>query len=123
MRPSVRRSLAREGRGVTWREFYGAYARMLDTTHLNSLPRGVALAAATVFEAQARITGTPPRLSRTSVEFYSHRVVYDISKAQKLLGYAPRVSFEEGMRRTKEWLIEIGHPTGKTEERGTQSNQ
>jgi nucleoside-diphosphate-sugar epimerase len=99
-----------EGRGVTWREFYGAYARMLDMTHLNSLPRLVALAAATVFEAQARITRTPPRLTRTSIEFYSHRVVYDISKAQKLLGYTPRVSFDKGMRRTKEWLIEIGHP-------------
>jgi nucleoside-diphosphate-sugar epimerase len=99
-----------EGRGVTWREFYGAYARMLETTRLNSLPRRVALAAAIVFEAYARTTRTPPRLSRASVDFYSHPVVYDISKAQKLLGYAPRVSFEEGMRRTKEWLIEIGHP-------------
>ena len=98
-----------EGRGVTWREFYGAYARMLETPSLNSLPRILALAAATVFEAQARFTRTPPRLSRASVEFYSHRVVYDMTKAHKLLGYAPRVSFEEGMRRTKEWLDEMGH--------------
>jgi len=97
-----------EGRAVTWREFYGAYAGMLETTRLNSLPRYAALAAAVVFEARARITGAPPRISRANVEFYSHRVVYDISKAHKLLGYAPRVSFEEGMRRTKEWLIEIG---------------
>jgi len=27
----------------------------------------------------------------------------DISLAQKLLGYQPRVSFEEGLRRTVEW--------------------
>jgi nucleoside-diphosphate-sugar epimerase len=106
-----------EGRGVTWREFYGAYARMIGTTHLNSLPRVVALAAATVFEAQARMTGGSPRVSRSSVEFYSHRVVYDISKAQKVLGYAPRVSFEEGMRRTEEWLIEIGQEEEKRQAR------
>jgi nucleoside-diphosphate-sugar epimerase len=102
-----------EGRGVTWREFYGAYARMIETTHLNSLPRVVALAAATVFEAQARITGTSPRVSRSSVEFYSHHVVYDVSKARKLMGYAPRVSFEEGMQRTEEWLMEIGQAEEK----------
>ena len=98
-----------EGRGVTWREFYGAYARMLETTHLNSLPRVAALAAAIGFETLARITRAPPRVSRANVEFYSHKVVYDISKARKVLGYAPRVSFAEGMRRTKEWLIEMGH--------------
>jgi nucleoside-diphosphate-sugar epimerase len=99
-----------EGRGVTWREFYGAYAHMLATNHLNSLPRVLALAAASVFEVQARFTGSPPRVSRSSVEFYSHQVVYDMTKAHKLLGYAPQVSFEEGMRRTQAWLVEIGHP-------------
>jgi nucleoside-diphosphate-sugar epimerase len=102
-----------EGRGVTWREFYGAYAHMLDTTHLNSIPRGLALAAAMVFEALARITGASPRVSRANFEFYLHRVVYDIVKSEKLLGYRPRVSFEEGMRRTEKWLIEAGHPRAK----------
>ncbi|MBI3536050.1 MAG: NAD-dependent epimerase/dehydratase family protein [Chloroflexi bacterium] len=93
-----------EGRGVTWREFYGAYARMLGITRLNSLPRWFFLLAASGFENLARITRTPPRLTRASVEFFSHRVVYDISQAQKILGYTPRVSFAEGMRLTEEWL-------------------
>ncbi len=97
-----------EGRGVTWREFYGAYARMLGMSHLNSIPRGAALALAVGFQVVARITGRAPFLSRASVEFYSHRVVYDISKAQTILGYAPRVSFEEGMRKTEDWLVEFG---------------
>jgi nucleoside-diphosphate-sugar epimerase len=30
----------------------------------------------------------------------------DIRKAKKILGYKPRVSFEEGLRRTWEWFIE-----------------
>ena len=100
-----------EGCGVTWREFYGAYAQMLGTTRLNALPRRVALAAAMVFEAYGRVTRTPPRISRSSVEFYSHHVVYDIAKGQTLLGYAPQVSFEEGIRRTKKWLLEISPPS------------
>jgi len=93
-----------EGHGVTWREFYGAYARMLGVKRLNSMPRVVALAIATAFELLARFDGYPPRVSRASVEFYSHRVVFDIAKAQRLLGYTPRVSFEEGMARTEAWL-------------------
>jgi len=105
-----------EGRGVTWREFYGRYAQMVGISNVNSLPRWAALAAATGFEALARVTGTAPRLSRSSVEFYSHRVVFDIEKSKRLLSYAPRVSFEEGMRRTEEWLVEIG----RAEERQTQ---
>lgn len=93
-----------EGRGVTWREFYGAYAKMLGVQKINSMPRWFPLSVATVFELLAKFDGYPPRIARSSVEFYSHRVVFDIEKSKRLLGYAPRVSFEEGMRKTEEWL-------------------
>lgn len=33
---------------------------------------------------------------------------YSIAKARDLLGYAPKVSLEEGMRRSEAWLREIG---------------
>jgi nucleoside-diphosphate-sugar epimerase len=104
-----------EGRGVTWREFYERYAKMVGMDHVNALPRWAMLTAATGFQALARVTGRAPFLSRASVEFYSHHVVYDISKAQKILGYAPRVSFEEGMRRTEDWLVEIGKESATDE--------
>jgi nucleoside-diphosphate-sugar epimerase len=29
---------------------------------------------------------------------------YSIEKARRVLGYEPKVSLEEGMRRTEEWL-------------------
>lgn len=93
-----------EGRGVTWREFCGAYARMIGVTRLRTMPRSIALAIAAASEWVARLDARVPFLSRASVEFYSHRVVYDIEKSKKILGYEPRVSFEEGMRRTEEWL-------------------
>lgn len=95
-----------DGIGVSWREFYGAYARMMGIRHLNSVPLAAARSIALVSEAVARVTGTRPWVARQSVEFYSHRVVYDISKARDILGYHPRVSFEEGMRRTQQWLVE-----------------
>jgi nucleoside-diphosphate-sugar epimerase len=106
-----------EGRGVTWREFYATYARMVGMDHVNALPRWAMLAAATASEVLARVTGRAPFLSRSSIAFYSHHVVYDISKAQKMLGYAPRVSFEEGMRRTEDWLVEVGRKERGAENR------
>jgi nucleoside-diphosphate-sugar epimerase len=93
-----------EGRGVTWREFYGAYARMLGGKRLFGMPRVVALALTVPFEILARLNGYPPRFARSSVEFYSHRVMFDIEKSRRLLGYEPRVSFAEGMARTEAWL-------------------
>lgn len=96
-----------EGRGVTWREFYGAYARMLGV-RVFGMPRAVALALTLPFEFLSRVDGYPPRLARASVAFYSHRVVFDIEKSKRLLGYTPRVSFAEGMARTHAWLVAQG---------------
>ncbi len=93
-----------EGRGVTWRDFYGAYAQMLGLSRLPSVPLAAALGVACFFEAFCTITGTPPRYSVAGVRFYSHQVVFDIDKSTRLLGYSPRVPFAEGMRRTREWL-------------------
>ncbi|CAG0944417.1 sterol-4alpha-carboxylate 3-dehydrogenase (decarboxylating) [Anaerolineae bacterium] len=100
-----------EGRGVTWREFYGAYARMLGgkQLHARSVSRAFALTVTTGFEWLAKLTGYPPRIARSSIEFYSHQVVFDISNATRLLGYQARISFEEGMARTERWLSESGY--------------
>jgi nucleoside-diphosphate-sugar epimerase len=97
-----------EGRGVSWHDFYDAYARMIGVKHLRSLPYGIACALAAASEFVSRFTGQKPFLSQASVDFYSHKVVFDIEKSRKLLGYAPRVSFEEGMSKTYNWLASSG---------------
>jgi nucleoside-diphosphate-sugar epimerase len=43
-------------------------------------------------------------LSEDDVRFYSCQIVFSIEKARKMLGYSPTISFDEGMRRTAEWL-------------------
>jgi nucleoside-diphosphate-sugar epimerase len=68
------------------------------------MPRWFPLLIATAFGILSRIDGYPPRVAQSSVDFYSHRVVFNIDKSKQLLGYAPRVSFEDGMQRTAEWL-------------------
>jgi len=104
-----------EGRGVTWRKFYGAYAQMIGVSRLRSMPRALVRGVATASEFVARILGRAPFISRASVEFYSHQTVFDIEKSRRILGYEPKISFDEGMRETGKWLA----ANGKIEKRKT----
>ncbi len=92
-----------DGIGVEWREFYAYYARMANKRlkRMPYLPARLGGAASVLYE---KLTGRPGPISRTSVAFYSHRTVFDVHKNEELLGHKPRVSFEEGMRRTEDWL-------------------
>jgi dihydroflavonol-4-reductase len=53
--------------------------------------------------------GIEPPLHRRRVRFYRNNRAFDISKARKMLGYAPQVSLEDGMRRTVSWYRENGY--------------
>ncbi|MDX1662447.1 MAG: NAD-dependent epimerase/dehydratase family protein [Candidatus Promineifilaceae bacterium] len=48
-------------------------------------------------------------IGRELLDYYTARAVYPTTKAERLLGYRPRVSLEDGMARTEEWLREAGH--------------
>ena len=94
-----------QGIGTEWRDFFGYYGRMLGLH-----PRAISYRAATLAGLPSSIyehlTGRPGTLSRASIAFYSHRVVFGVEKNARLLGYTPKISFEEGMRRTEAWLRE-----------------
>jgi nucleoside-diphosphate-sugar epimerase len=45
---------------------------------------------------------TPPIFPRR-VDWYRQNRAFDISKAKRELGYAPRIGLDEGLRRTAEW--------------------
>lgn len=49
-----------------------------------------------------------PRMTRFLADELSSSHWFDISAARRELGYEPRVSIEEGLRRLAEWLDEIG---------------
>jgi nucleoside-diphosphate-sugar epimerase len=70
------------------------------------IPRHVALAAGAISELAyraLRIKGEP-RLTRFLVRELSTAHWFAISAARRDLGYRPRVSIEEGMRRLRAWL-------------------
>jgi nucleoside-diphosphate-sugar epimerase len=69
------------------------------------LPRSVAVALGALAERAARIRpGQPePRLSRYGVGVLGYAQTLDISHARRVLGYRPRVSVDEGIRRFSQW--------------------
>lgn len=49
-----------------------------------------------------------PPLHRRRVSFFTHHREFDISRARKILGYAPQVSAREGIARTAAWYVSKG---------------
>ena len=47
--------------------------------------------------------GIEPPIFRRRVDFFRKDRAFDISKAKRELGYAPRVGMPEGIRRTADW--------------------
>jgi nucleoside-diphosphate-sugar epimerase len=55
-----------------------------------------------------------PPLHRRRVAFFTHHREFDCSKAVRLLGYAPKVSPAEGIRRTAQWYRGAGYLPART---------
>jgi nucleoside-diphosphate-sugar epimerase len=97
-----------DGVGITCREFFGNYSRMLGKPPPRSVPTAVALGLAALPEAAAWIGGTDTEFRRSSVQYMARPGTYSIEKARRVLGYEPAVDLDEGMRRTEAWLTEHG---------------
>lgn len=69
---------------------------------------GLALAAGFVFETVHALAGGrgEPRLSRWIVRELTTSHWFDISAARRELGYAPKVSIDEGLRRLQAWVTD-----------------
>jgi dihydroflavonol-4-reductase len=65
-------------------------------------------AGAVACEALCRPLGIDPPLHRRRVAFFVKNRAFSIARAQRELGYAPRVAIEDGLKRTAEWYVEEG---------------
>jgi 2-alkyl-3-oxoalkanoate reductase len=95
------------GVGVEASEFFGHYAGMLDRP-LRSIPGPAASVLAGPVDVISRTLGRRSPFSPRTLEYLTHPGTYSIAKAQQMLGWEPKVSLEEGMARTRTWLIETG---------------
>ncbi len=76
---------------------------------LRTVPYSVMLLAARAMELAARVTQREPLLTAYSVAILARTQTYDISAAQRDLGYAPLLSLAEGIEHTLAALREEQH--------------
>ena len=93
-----------DGAGVTCREFFGHYYRMLGKRRPPVLPTPAAMGLVALPEAAARIGGADTEINRIGMRYLARTGTYSIEKARRVLGYEPEVGLDEGMRRTEAWL-------------------
>jgi nucleoside-diphosphate-sugar epimerase len=98
-----------DGYTVPWREFFGAYGRMLGVESFPSLTYPVAWLAALAFEIQGKLKGRKASFTRGAVNSLRSSNSFNNQKARHLLGWEPKVDLEEGMRRTQAWLEQEGY--------------
>jgi dihydroflavonol-4-reductase len=67
--------------------------------------------AGSICEAICIPLGLEPPIYRRRVDFFTKSRAFSIAKAQRLLGYAPQVPLEAGLRRTLDWYVRGGHLT------------
>ena len=91
------------GVGVPNAEFFAPYAQALGTKLL-TVPTPVALAGAAAVQQVARLQPGDNDINPLSVRYMLRTGTYAIGKAERVLGWTPRVPVGEGMDRTLAWL-------------------
>lgn len=100
-----------DGGKVTWKEYVEALAQLSGVPKpARSYPHWRAFGMATFWEAYHRMLGRSerPPLTRMMVELMGTDQDFPIGKAEQQLGYRPRVTFEQGIRFTGDWLRQQG---------------
>jgi nucleoside-diphosphate-sugar epimerase len=98
-----------DGPPITWRDFFGAYGRMLNIDSFPSVPFVLAWIVGLFNELKAAVKGKPASLNRRVVKSLRSRNSFSNQKARTLLGWEPKIDFSEGMRRTEAWLHAEGY--------------
>lgn len=89
-----------------WDVIRSVLSRLDLSTNLRQVPLPVALAAASVMELRAALTGKEPLMTRYSAAILARTQTYDISAARRDLEYIPCVSIADGTERTLAALVE-----------------
>ena len=96
-------------RCVTKQEFFETICKLTRLPRpLLTYPMWLARFLCRSFEGVARVTGIPPLLNSAKLKFMGLNLDYSIEKARRELGYNPSTTFEEGIRRTIDWLRQEG---------------
>jgi nucleoside-diphosphate-sugar epimerase len=94
---------------VTWSEYLNAFAAMQGKPCPPTVSVYWAFVLAHAYLWRFRFTRKPGRLSPGDLRQHMNRSVFSIGKARELIGFEPRVTFNEGIKLTEAWLRETGY--------------
>ncbi len=72
------------------------------------LPAGPFQVIGTVAEKICIPLGIEPPIYRRRVDFFTKNRAFRIDKAQRILGYSPKVDLADGIARTADWYLSEG---------------
>ena len=102
--------LIADERYVEIEELVRAVARALGVeVAIPHYPLWPLIAAGHVCDKVCRPFGIVPPIFPRRVDWFRQNRAFDISKARRDLGYAPRVSLDEGLLRTAQWYLGEGY--------------
>lgn len=99
-----------DGLSVTWNDYFTDIASMIGAGKPGSIPRPLAAVAAWVCETVWRrlnIRKRPP-ITREALNLVGSDNRFPNDRAKRELGYEPRVSYAEGLAKTREYLEQAG---------------
>ncbi|MCS7159101.1 MAG: NAD-dependent epimerase/dehydratase family protein [Gemmatales bacterium] len=103
-------NITNDGSLLTQRQYLAQFARTLGYPEpWRRIPYNLAFAGAFLLEAAFRCwhVRRPPFATRYAVWLLGRDLVYSTRKAQQELGWQPTITFEEGVRRTVAWYLQV----------------
>jgi nucleoside-diphosphate-sugar epimerase len=97
-----------DGTKVGNRRFFEPYHRWLGKSGPRILPAPLLKAAVWPVGKVAQLRGGYTEMTPAAMEYFTRRSGHSIDKAREVLGYAPSVSFEDGMERSRVWAEQQG---------------
>lgn len=92
------------GPSVTWEQFLGYYARM-SGRRVRRIPMPLARVLAQLNKLLH--LGLPLTVDR--LQYVTRRLKFPTAKAERMLGWRPKVPLDEGMQRNEQWLRQSGY--------------
>jgi nucleoside-diphosphate-sugar epimerase len=91
-------------------EIVRAVARALEVpVRIPHYPVWPVVAVGHIVEKFCKPIGVTPPIFPRRVDWYRQNRAFDITRAQRELGYVPRVELEDGLRRTGAWYRQMGY--------------
>ena len=96
-------------RSVSCKQFFSYHwAWAGKTRKMPSLPLKAAIALTQALSKVNRLRNKPSEVTPDAMLMFSRQGGFSIEKARRLLGYDPKISLEQGMQSSENWLREIG---------------